>query len=638
MACAWLAVLLAVAGAPEPSEYFQITVVDESTGRGVPLVELRTVNDIRYYTDSAGVVAFYEPGLMDRRVFFHVQSHGYEFPKDGFGMRGRALMVEKGGSAELKVKRINVAERLYRVTGAGVYRDSVLVGDAVPTKHPVLNAQVFGSDSVINAVYHGRIYWFWGDTSRPRYPLGNFHVPGATSLLPADGGLDPEVGVDLDYYVDEEGFAKETARMPGEGPTWLGGLTVLRDADGGARMFAQYVKVRGFLEVYQRGLVEFNDEKKQFEKVAEFDMKEPLYLQGHPFARTVDGVDYVYFATPYPLLRVRAEPEQLMNPAAYEAFTCLKAGSHLEHPELDRDEAGKLRYSWKANTPAVGVTEQAKLIEAGRIEAHEALLQLRDAETGKAVRAHSGSVYWNAYRNRWAMIVLESGGTSPLGEIWYAEADTPLGPWVYARKIVTHEKYSFYNPKQHPMFDKEGGRVIFFEGTYTALFSGNPEHTPRYNYNQIMYKLDLADERLVLPVAVYEGGSSEGPNRLATAERLAQRSDAFRPEQIAFFALDRPKPGCVAVYSAESPSGEALAVGAPLERADETVSPPVFYALPSGLEDPPATTVPLCEFVQVESGRRVYRVDGDWSAPGYRRSQAPVCLVWRNPMRPDEPK
>ena len=39
-----------------------------------------------------------------------------------------------------------------------------------------------------------QIHWFWGDTNRPGYPLGNFHVPGATSQLPAAGGLDPGVG------------------------------------------------------------------------------------------------------------------------------------------------------------------------------------------------------------------------------------------------------------------------------------------------------------------------------------------------------------------------------------------------------------------------------------------------------------
>ncbi len=99
-----LLLVSAVIGAvPDSADYFKITVVDQETGRGVPLDELRTVNNIRLYTDPAGVVAFYEPGLMEKRLFFHVSSHGYEFAKDEFGFRGARLQVKPGGSATLKI-------------------------------------------------------------------------------------------------------------------------------------------------------------------------------------------------------------------------------------------------------------------------------------------------------------------------------------------------------------------------------------------------------------------------------------------------------------------------------------------------------------------------------------------------------
>ncbi len=49
---------------------FGIQVLDAATGRGVPLVELRTVNDVRYYTDSAGYAAIDDPGLLNRQVYF----------------------------------------------------------------------------------------------------------------------------------------------------------------------------------------------------------------------------------------------------------------------------------------------------------------------------------------------------------------------------------------------------------------------------------------------------------------------------------------------------------------------------------------------------------------------------------------
>jgi hypothetical protein len=94
------------------------------------------------------------------------------------------------------------------------------------------------------------------------------------------------------------------------------------------------------------------------------------------------------------------------------------------------------------------------------------------------------------------MIGLQGEGSSFLGEVWYAEAKQPTGPWRAAKKIVTHIKYSFYNPAHHPFFDQEGGKLIYFEGTYATTFSGAEVGTPRYEYNQIMYRLDLSDPRL----------------------------------------------------------------------------------------------------------------------------------------------
>src|SRR5207249_2428033 len=114
------------------TKYFKIQVVDDQTNRGVPLVELSTTADVSYFTDSNGIVAFYDPALMGQPVFFHVKSHGYEFPKDGFGYRGTMLNVREGRSVTLKIHRINIAERLYRITGEGIYRDSVLLGEKTP--------------------------------------------------------------------------------------------------------------------------------------------------------------------------------------------------------------------------------------------------------------------------------------------------------------------------------------------------------------------------------------------------------------------------------------------------------------------------------------------------------------------------
>lgn len=620
-----LSLLLLFPPPPGAGDYFQIKVIDADSGRGVPLVELKTVHNIRHFTDSNGIAAFREPGLMDQSVFFYVKSHGYEFARDGFGFAGKQLNVTAGGSTTLKIKRLNIAERLYRVTGAGIYADSELTGEPVPIKKPLLNAKVLGQDSVVNAIYKDKIYWFWGDTSKPAYPLGNFHVPGATSLLPKDGGLDPDKGVDLTYFVDKDGFATPTAKLPGKGPTWINGLVVLNDPNSNQeRLFAPYMRIEGQLTVYERGLVEFNDATKEFEKRVQFDMKAPVHPQGHPVQHTDQGVEYVYFCHPYPLVRVRATSADLQDLSKYQTYSCFKKGSRAEALQFDRDAGGKLRWGWKSDTAPLTPKLQADLIKSGKMKAEEGLFQLQDADTGKKFTVHGGSVYWNAYRQRWVMIVLEILGTSVLGEIWYAEADTLLGPWLYARKVVTHDKYSFYNPKQHPMFDKKGGQHIYFEGTYTTLFSGNTDPTPRYDYNQIMYRLDLADPRLNPPVAVYQ---QDGPG--VASGFFTRQSTKAGPvkETIAFHALDRPATGAVAVRVEKMDGGAVLQVGKATDANDTGCA---FFALPASAKNLPKTAVPLYEWLHKNGKQRRYAIDADAAFEGFARQPQPVCYVWRN--------
>ncbi|MBO0700996.1 MAG: hypothetical protein J2P46_21555, partial [Zavarzinella sp.] len=566
--------LLAALVAAEPEKPFAITVVDSQTGRGVPLIELRTVHNVRLVTDSNGVVAFREPGLMNETAFFYVSGHGYEFPKDGFGFRGKRLQITPGGSATLKVDRVNIAERLYRVTGAGIYRDSVLVGAKVPITEPVLNARVLGQDSVQTAVYRGKVHWFWGDTLRPEYPLANFHMAGATSELPGRGGLDPASGVDLTYFADAKGTVRNVAEMPGKGPTWLESPVVLPDRDGRERLYAAFNKIEPPLRVYARGLAVWDDEKNRFEKLRDIDLKAPAFPRGHAFRYTDGGREYVYFAHPYPMTRVPATAAAFTDPEQYECFTCLKEGSRLDAPELDRDPAGRLRFAWRKNTPAIGPAEQAKLVSAGKMKASESPFHLCDRDTGKPIFAHAGSVYWNEYRKRWVMIFVEQyGKPSMLGEVWYAEADEPTGPWRFAVKVVTHDRMSFYNPKQHPMFDQDGGRLIYFEGTYTHDFSGNPETTPRYEYNQVMYRLDLGDRRLALPRPVPEAD---------------------------FLALDRAVPGAVPLPGRSG-----------------------FFILPDD-KTAPAATVPLYEFTK---GGDTHHATNE-KLDGHQRREKPIGRVW----------
>ena len=616
---ALLAVLAPAAAYAQPAagDYFAIRVVDEATGRGVPMVELRTVNEIRYVTDSNGLVAFYEPGLMDLNVFFSVFSHGYDHPRDGFGMTGRALKTTPGETGTITVQRRNVAERLYRITGQGVYRDTLLLGLEPPIRQPAINGLVVGQDSTLNIIYQDKLWWFWGDTARPGYPLGNFHMSAATSDLPDAGGLAPSVGVDLEYLINPEtGFSLPVCEMPGEGPTWSGAFVELADAEGRRRLYCAYAKIRNMLEVYERGWAVFNEETQTFEHVASFPPSGPLFPDAHVFHQTdADGVEWIHFAASWPLVRVRATAEDFLDLSRYEGYTPLKEDSTLDDPQMDRDADGRLRYGWKRATPIVRLPQQRRLIENGHMAAHEALIQLRDIETGETMQPHHGSVYYNAYRGRWVFLFSrEHGQSSYLGEVGYAEADSPAGPWVYARSIITHDKYTFYNPKQHPYFDEDGGRVIYLEGTYSKTFSAAPVATPRYDYNQIMYRLDLGDERMVLPVAVY-GGDDGGA--WTTAAALDGEPDW---RDIAFYGLDRPRPDALALMR----DGDGRLTTTPVADLADGAEP-LCYAL-SADSDAPAT---ITLWVDADaSGAQVVAL-GDRPSDNARA----LCRVWESPFR-----
>jgi hypothetical protein len=344
----WLLYGPRAALAADECQYFGIQVVDSETGRGVALVELKTTNQVSYWTDSAGYIAINEPALWHQEVFFHVHSHGYQVPADFFGYRGVRLMVEPGQNTTVEIHRHNLAERLYRVTGADIYRDSLLLDQTVPMAQPLNNAHVTGADSVLSAVFQGKIYWFWGDTLVHHYPLGIFHATGAVSELPASHGIDEadrnasegshvdaasEHAVALEYFVDAKGIAKAVCPMPGDGPTWLEGLTVLPAADGtelvqapadiptvdtdqhappaadrpkSQRMFAGYAKIKPPLEVYERGIVEWNADKQEFELRLRFADDPSGYPMGHPVMSQHDGQLYVYYCRPLPLVRIPA--------------------------------------------------------------------------------------------------------------------------------------------------------------------------------------------------------------------------------------------------------------------------------------------------------------------------------------------
>jgi hypothetical protein len=246
------------------------------------------------------------------------------------------------------------------------------------------------------------------------------------------------------------------------------------------------------------GLAVYNDQTEQFERLAPLDKNELWRFPGqaHPIRHRDSDREYLYLGEVFPTVRVPATLKDFAAADNWEAWTCLEPGSDMSDPKFSRDADGHLAFTWQRHARPVDIAVLRQWISAGKIQPEEAPLVPLDIDSKEPVYLHRGSVAWNEYRQKWIAIACQHGGTSLLGEIWYSEAPALTGPWRAAKKIVTHEQYSFYNPVHHPFFDQDGGRVIFFEGTYTTSFSGNPAPTPRYDYNQIMYRLELDDPRL----------------------------------------------------------------------------------------------------------------------------------------------
>lgn len=484
------------------SPWAEIRVVDAETGRGVPIAELATVNGLEFVTDDEGRVAFQEPGLLGRELFLHVRSHGYEHPADGFGFRGRRVVPKAGETVTIPLERTNVAERLCRLTGEGRLRDSILLG-RVPFPSPPIPGGVVGQDSVQAVPYGGRVFWFWGDTNRMSYPLGMFRTCGATTAMPDSSAVDGlRHGLPYDYFVGDPtpaepgGFARPMMPLVErpDGVIWIDGVCVVPDAEGRGRMVAHYSRRRGLAEELEQGIAVWDDAVESFVSVRELPPDETWRRpSSHPLrweASDSDGTtrSWLLFGAPNPNVRVPATYEDVLDPARYEAFSCVDgAGTPL------LDTAGAPQWRWQSDFPPTGSADERRLLDAGLIPPeHCRYLPAAsgDAE-GKRVRLHSGTVRYNAFRKRFVLVAGEIGGTSHLGEVWYAEADMPTGPFPVAVKIVTHDRYSFYNVCHHDFLDADGGRTIHFEGTFTRDFSGNPRAVPRADYNQVLYRLDL---------------------------------------------------------------------------------------------------------------------------------------------------
>jgi len=581
-------------GGGPSGHFFVIRVCDSSTGNGVPLVMLRTVNYIVHWTDSAGYAAFFEPGMMGQPVFFGVLSDGYAFdveknaeffhrhprarishhhqhrrtprtatgideppslstanalgvpscappdPSDPFDV-GVLLNTSTGGRATVFVTRCQPAERFYRLTGGGLYRDMVLAGEIPPSTQPLLDISgVVGQDTLMpsNKPYHGQQYYFFGDSACPRsrrqdncLASGMYSV-GAISCVRGSPGCATEDGVrvNLTYFVSTsspDGFTHPLPMAPIpplNQNTWIGSITVAEDSQGNQVMFALFTKPASDASQKElSGALRWNDSSSQFDLITYFPVGNFLDTCGiSSGARTVqlfaprqrataeqsstsaepyDGDGYVYLGIPFAYLRV--PPFQLANLSAYEAFTPLLPGSNVSDPVIDPNGWG-----WKLNSVPFQQSDEAQLIAKGILPAAKAHMQTVDVTSGAPVFYSLGSVNFNAALQQY--LVLSSQGST----MYVSLSPSLMGPYRDAFPVAWHNSSgsSCYNPLHMPWLDEDNGRVIYFACSFTAMWSdaNNPNSqwytcltginarencapiVPRYEYNNLVYRLDVS--------------------------------------------------------------------------------------------------------------------------------------------------
>ncbi len=429
------------------AEPFRVEIVDRENGWPVPLVELRTTSHVSFFSDNLGLVAIDSPELMDREIYLTVSSDGYGLKPDGFGNAGVRVTPKSGGKVRIEVERSIIAKRLGRLTGAGLYAEGGKLG--IPPLLP--ETGIVGCDSLLVTPYRGRLFWLWGDSGVPGYPLGIFDSTAAMSGLRPLASLQPPIALAYDYFRDGKGAPRGVAKIPGSGPTWLSAVVSLKDRTGAERLVATYSKIENHLDETEVGLCVWDDKAEGFSSSRVLwkkgEAKRALIPRGHPVRWTDPaGKDWLLLGDPFPTFRCPATFEAWADPATWEQLPA----------------------------PAAPV-----------------------AADGKAVNPHRGSIAWSPFRKKWLAIYTQDyGSPSSWGEIWYAEAPGPQGPWGTAVKVLTHRNYTFYNPLIHAELSDADGPAMVFEGTYTAEFANRPHPTPRYNYNQILYRLDLDDPKL----------------------------------------------------------------------------------------------------------------------------------------------
>ena len=130
--------------------------------------------------------------------------------------------------------------------------------------------QVLGQDSNLGSIYKNKIFFIWGDTFLPTSYHGNFSVAGGTIPLLSESGIDPDVGFEIDYFVDQNNHTKKMIHLVGPGYIWFDWIMVVKDQKNQEVLAAKYARVNALFGIMKEELLFSMIKKRNLKKGQRF--------------------------------------------------------------------------------------------------------------------------------------------------------------------------------------------------------------------------------------------------------------------------------------------------------------------------------------------------------------------------------
>jgi hypothetical protein len=152
-----------------------------------------------------------------------------------------------------------------------------------------------------------------------------------------------------------------------------------------------------------------------------------------------------------------------------------------------------------------------------------------------------------------------------------------------------------------------------------------------------MYRLNVDDRRLALPVAVYQIRNKQDGRNYLLRDGVEKAGKWDFVESIPFYAIEpaRAYEELVHIYVHKIPGKNRQMRSSLTVKNPNPSAKPLFYALPpTDLGGENSSIVPLYEYRHADTEERFYSIQAQLGKKGWTRTEKPLCRVWKAPPDP----